>query len=124
GVAMAAADQPRRGARLQQLAAIRESLPALRVQPLHGFARKLGFTEERLRIALDDARNRSEPARAICYWRSPVRIGKRGGQRLGQLRRDGARARQMVESFALVKSRHLDRPFDRRTAAIDREAAT
>ena len=103
--------------------AIGKALAAGGVQPVDHLAWKLWLVTEYLRIAIDDSLDRRrascDPSEIISTL---MRRADGYGERLGELRRDAACARQMVEGLALVEPRHFDGPFDHRAVAADFEA--
>src|SRR5579863_1096497 len=96
---------------------------AERVQSFDCISREFSLVAEYLRVAVDDAEDRGEPARVIDNHRSLMGITKRPSEGLGELGRDIVGAGQVIEGLAFVKPRHLDRPFDDRTPAADLEAS-
>ena len=57
--------------------------------------------------------------------RRRLRMGGRhdAAERIGERRVDAALIRQMIEGRGLVEAAHLDRPFHRLAAAVERERA-
>ena len=74
-------------------------------------------------VAFDDGGNGGKPALAIRPRRAVVALPDRIGHRRRQRRVDRLRRRDAVERLAVVEPRHLDRPFGRRSPAVDFEGA-
>jgi hypothetical protein len=74
-------------------------------------------------VLLDIVGERVDPVFRLDHGHSRVRRRNGAAERIGELRVDSARIRQVVERCILVEAAHLHRPFDGRAVAAEREPA-
>ena len=87
-----------------------------------GRGKQLGRRAESGDMLLDVVGERLDPGRRRGRRGAGMRRRHRAAERVRQRRIDRARLRQTVERRILGEAAHLDRPLDRRAAAVEREA--
>ena len=85
--------------------------------------KKLRHVAKRGVVLLDVVGKRRDPWLGLDRLGAGVKRRHRAAERIGERRIDLARLRQSVERRVFVEAAHLERPFDRRAGAVEREPA-
>ncbi len=112
-VAMPAADETKRSARVQQRTNARKRLAAGRGEALgRGGGKQFGVFLEGGVVLLDIVGKRLDPWRRFDHRRPGVGRSDRAREAVRQRKVDGAVIGETIERLGFVEAAHLDRPFD------------